>query len=85
MEKVQHHPNRNTQKEIANIFNKVAETGENITELILGLLRTLQKRGKEKGPDKLLRPMKNTDNLYHKKKNMGPDLKNTFPLQQEEV
>ena len=44
-------------KEIADIFNKVAETGENINELILGILRPLQKPGKEKGPVINLRPI----------------------------
>ena len=37
-------------REMSNIFNTVAETGENISELILGLLRPLQKPGKEEGP-----------------------------------
>ena len=44
-------------KEIATIFNKVAETGEPVTELVLGLLRTLQKPGKAKGPPENLRPI----------------------------
>ena len=35
-------------KEIATIFNKVAETGEPVIELVLGLLRPLQKPGKRK-------------------------------------
>ena len=35
----------------------VAETGENISELILGLLRPLQKPSKEKGPVINLRPI----------------------------
>ena len=35
-------------KEIATIFNKVAETGEPVIELVLGLLRPLQKPGKSK-------------------------------------
>ena len=37
-------------REMSNIFNTVAETGENRSEHILGLLRPLQKPGKEKGP-----------------------------------
>ena len=44
-------------KEIATIFNKVAETGEPVTELVLGLLRPLQKPGKSKGPPENLRPI----------------------------
>ena len=44
-------------KEIATIFNKVAETGEPVTELVLGLLRPLQKPGKAKGPPENLRPI----------------------------
>ena len=44
-------------KEIATIFNKVAETGEPVTELVLGLLRPLQKPGKSKGPPESLRPI----------------------------
>ena len=44
-------------KEIATIFNKVAETGEPVTELVLGLLRLLQKPGKVKGPPENLRPI----------------------------
>ena len=37
-------------QEIAKIFNSVAETGEKVTELMLGILRPLQKPGKSKGP-----------------------------------
>ena len=44
-------------REMSKIFNTVAETGENISELILGLLRPLQKPGKEKGPVIYLRPI----------------------------
>ena len=43
--------------EIANIFNRVAETGEPVTELILGLLRPIPKPGKAKGPPENLRPI----------------------------
>ena len=44
-------------QEIANILNKVAETGESVIELFLGLLRPLQKPGKSKGPTENLRPI----------------------------
>ena len=44
-------------KEIATIFNKVAETGEPVTELVLGLLWPLQKLGKSKGLPENLRPI----------------------------
>ena len=37
-------------QETANIYNVVAESGESVTELTLGLLRPLQKPGKAKGP-----------------------------------
>ena len=43
-------------REIAKIFNKVAETGENITELTLGFLKPSQKPGKQRGPVVNLRP-----------------------------
>ena len=38
--------------EIANIFNTLSRTGEDLKELILGLLRPLQKPGKAKAPQK---------------------------------
>ena len=44
-------------KEIATIFNKIAETGEPVTESVLGLLRPLQKPGKAKGLPENLRPI----------------------------
>ena len=44
-------------KEIATIFNKVAETGEPVTELVPGLLRPLQKPGKAKSPPENIRPI----------------------------
>ena len=44
-------------KEIAKIFNTVAKSGEEITELIMGILRPLQKPGKPKGPVENLRPV----------------------------
>ena len=44
-------------RETATIFNKVAETGEPVTELVLGLLRPFQKPGKAKGPPENLRPI----------------------------
>ena len=44
-------------EEIANIFNRVAETEEEIKELVIGLLRPIQKPGKEKGPPANLRPI----------------------------
>ena len=44
-------------REIAEIFNKVAETGENITELTLGSLKPLKKLGKQRGPVVNLRPI----------------------------
>ena len=43
--------------EIANIFNTLASTGEELQGLILGILRPLQKPGKEKGPTKTSRPI----------------------------
>ena len=43
--------------EIADIFNNVTRTGEQVTELILGILRPLQKPGKAKGPVENLRPI----------------------------
>ena len=43
--------------EIADIFNNVARTGEQVTGLILGILRPLQKPGKAKGPGETLRPI----------------------------
>ena len=43
--------------EIANIFNTLSRTGEDLKELILGILRPLQKPGKAKGPTKNLRPI----------------------------
>ena len=43
--------------EIANIFDTLASTGEKLQELILGVLRALQKPGKERGPAKNLRPI----------------------------
>ena len=44
-------------RQIAEIFNRVAETGESVAELVLGLLRPLQKPGKAKGPTENLRPI----------------------------
>ena len=44
-------------REIAEIFNKVAESGENIMALTLGFLRPLQKPGKQRGPVVNLRPI----------------------------
>ena len=44
-------------EQIAAIFNKVAETGDSVIELVLGLLRPLQKTGKAKGPTENLRPI----------------------------
>ena len=46
-----------TFKHIANILNKIAETGEYPTEIKSGLLTPLQKPGKEKGPVTNLRPV----------------------------
>ena len=43
--------------QIADIFNRVAETGESVVELVLGCLRPLQKPGKTKGPTENLRPI----------------------------
>ena len=43
--------------EITKIFNSVSATGEEVTELILGILRPLQKPGKAKGPPANLRPI----------------------------
>ena len=42
---------------IANIFNKIAETGEDIEHLTLGLLTPLPKPEKPKGPPENLRPV----------------------------
>ena len=44
-------------KEIANIFNITAETGDVPTAMIHGLLCPLQKPGKSKGPPENLRPI----------------------------
>ena len=46
-----------TYKHIANILNKIAETGEYPTEIKSGLFTPLQKPGKEKGPVTNLRPV----------------------------
>ena len=43
--------------EIVNIFNILASTGEELQELILGILRPLQEPGKEKDPTINLRPI----------------------------
>jgi len=42
---------------IANIFNRVAETGDHMEHLITGLLTPLPKPGKKKGPPANLRPI----------------------------
>ena len=47
----------NTIKEIANIFNQMAETGERPKELYQGLLVAHQKPGKKQGPIGNLRPI----------------------------
>ena len=39
----------NFTKKIAKIFNRISESGESVVELVLGLLRPLQKPGKKKG------------------------------------
>ena len=44
-------------QKIANIYNKIAETGEYPNELTHGLLKPLQKPGKQKGPLSNLRPI----------------------------
>ena len=44
-------------EKIAEIFNRISETGEFVVELVLGLLRPLQKPGKKKGPTGILRPI----------------------------
>ena len=44
-------------QEIANIFNTITKTGEELRELVFGLLRPLQKPGKTKGPVENLRPI----------------------------
>lgn len=44
-------------KEIAKIFNKVAETGKKITKLTLGILTPIQKPGKPRGPVMNIRPI----------------------------
>ena len=44
-------------QQISNIFNRVAETGDDPQELTQGILRALQKPGKEKGPPQNLRPI----------------------------
>ena len=44
-------------QEIANIFNTVSSTEEDLRELVVGLLRPLQKPGKKKGPPENLRPI----------------------------
>ena len=44
-------------QEIANIFNTVTTTEEELRELVTGLLRPLQKPGKKKGPAENLRPI----------------------------
>ena len=44
-------------KEIASIFNKLSETGDEVQELILGLLKPLPKPRKPKGPPEHLRPI----------------------------
>ena len=43
--------------EIAKIFNSVSATGKEVTELILGILRPLQKPGNAKVPPANLRPI----------------------------
>ena len=44
-------------QEIANIYNTVTNTDEELRELVVGLLRPLQKPGKKKGPPENLRPI----------------------------
>ena len=44
-------------KEIADIFNHIAETGEKPKEITLGILNPLQKPGKKQGPCSNLRPI----------------------------
>ena len=44
-------------KEMAEIYNTVAKDGDSVMELKLGLLRSLQKPGKAKGPTENLRPI----------------------------
>ena len=46
-----------TFREIADIFNTTAETGDTPTALIHGLLHPVQKPGKKKGPPENLRPI----------------------------
>ena len=44
-------------KQIAIIFNRIAETGEQLKELNLGILTPLQKPGRKKGPPENIRPI----------------------------
>ena len=44
-------------KQIAIIFNRIAENGEQLEELNLGILTPLQKPGKKKGPPENIRPI----------------------------
>lgn len=46
-----------THQHIANILNKIAETGEYPNEIKQGLLTPIQKPGKSKGPPENLRPL----------------------------
>ena len=44
-------------KEIANIFNRFADTGEDTVELNIGIPKPLKKTGKTSGPPENLRPI----------------------------
>ena len=43
-------------KKIADIYNNIAATGKHLNEITLGILRTLQKPGRPKGPTSNIRP-----------------------------
>ena len=55
-EQLKYSPNE-ISKEISNILNDMAKTGEKPKEVNLGILRALQKEGKKQGPKSNLRPI----------------------------